>query len=419
MADISKETDSRNFTVDISAISIPPKKMRARETMGDVQGIALSIQARSQQYPIIVQDIGNGRYELVDGLHRIEACKLLGRTTILAKLTSEMTPFERLKMDIELNRLHNAFSWQDTCKHEEKLHRAAIENYGSASRGLGALSSANGWGLRDTANIFGVSEAKISQDLKLARAFEEYPHLAQLPSRAEALRQLQRIQEGLEVPTEKLVELRTRLLESYVHGDFFAPEIQNSIDPRSVDLVLTNLADMNRLPEFMTAVKTMLSPTGSCVFFHTELNALPLMSRFEDSNWIVLKPFSMFVFKDDMHGTMMPFFWCTPNITLHPGHVRLPSPLMATQRLPSSSRFPPVPALVKIIQAIPQSPKFILDPFGYGGNTVIAARTAGVNCRVYCAIKSTHDEGMKKLTKHFIPSTSPALKRMTQEGGEA
>ena len=50
-----------------------------------VQALAESIAENGQQSPILVR-ADKARYVLVEGLHRIEACKALGETTIIANL---------------------------------------------------------------------------------------------------------------------------------------------------------------------------------------------------------------------------------------------------------------------------------------------------------------------------------------------
>jgi sulfiredoxin len=62
-----------------------PVKRRAELDPGKVQQIAESILANGQQTPIMVRKDGN-RYVLVEGLHRLEACKMLGETTIAGYL---------------------------------------------------------------------------------------------------------------------------------------------------------------------------------------------------------------------------------------------------------------------------------------------------------------------------------------------
>jgi ParB-like chromosome segregation protein Spo0J len=71
-------------TFPIADIYVPAKR-RATLKPGLVQEIAASMLEVGQQTPIMVRQDG-GRFVLVEGLHRLEACKALGETTILGYL---------------------------------------------------------------------------------------------------------------------------------------------------------------------------------------------------------------------------------------------------------------------------------------------------------------------------------------------
>jgi sulfiredoxin len=62
-----------------------PVKRRATLDPKKVQEIAESILQVGLQTPILVRQDGN-RFVLVEGLHRLEACKQLGEETILGYL---------------------------------------------------------------------------------------------------------------------------------------------------------------------------------------------------------------------------------------------------------------------------------------------------------------------------------------------
>jgi sulfiredoxin len=71
-------------TFEIADIYVPVKR-RAMLVPGTVDKIAASILEVGQQTPILVRRDGE-RLVLVEGLHRLEACKALGETTIAAYL---------------------------------------------------------------------------------------------------------------------------------------------------------------------------------------------------------------------------------------------------------------------------------------------------------------------------------------------
>jgi ParB-like chromosome segregation protein Spo0J len=62
-----------------------PTKRRTTLKLDVVQKIATSMLEVGQETPILVRRDGQ-RFVLVEGLHRLEACKALGETTIIGYL---------------------------------------------------------------------------------------------------------------------------------------------------------------------------------------------------------------------------------------------------------------------------------------------------------------------------------------------
>jgi ParB-like chromosome segregation protein Spo0J len=71
-------------TIAIKDIYVPSKR---RKTLNPktVEEVAQSILEIGQQAPIMVREDG-GRFVLVEGLHRLEACRMLGEETIIGVL---------------------------------------------------------------------------------------------------------------------------------------------------------------------------------------------------------------------------------------------------------------------------------------------------------------------------------------------
>lgn len=67
-------------TFRIESIYVPVKRMKTLDA-DVVDEIAASMLERGQLTPILVRADGN-RYVLIEGLHRLEACKALGEETV-------------------------------------------------------------------------------------------------------------------------------------------------------------------------------------------------------------------------------------------------------------------------------------------------------------------------------------------------
>ena len=74
----------KNHKINLADI-YGPAALRKPIAAAKVQELAEGIAENGQQTPILVRP-DKERYVLVEGLHRIEACKALGETTILANL---------------------------------------------------------------------------------------------------------------------------------------------------------------------------------------------------------------------------------------------------------------------------------------------------------------------------------------------
>ena len=72
------------LTLRVEDIYVPQKRRRTLDQK-TVDAIAESMIEEGQRTPILVRTDGE-RYVLVEGLHRLEACKALGETTIAGHL---------------------------------------------------------------------------------------------------------------------------------------------------------------------------------------------------------------------------------------------------------------------------------------------------------------------------------------------
>lgn len=68
----------------IQDVYVPVKRRQTLDPQ-KVDALAESMLAKGQETPILVRPDGN-RFVLVEGLHRLEACKALGETTVPAYL---------------------------------------------------------------------------------------------------------------------------------------------------------------------------------------------------------------------------------------------------------------------------------------------------------------------------------------------
>ena len=71
-------------TLAVADVYVPVKRRHSLDP-GKVEAIAESMLAKGQETPILVREDGS-RFVLVEGLHRLEACRALGEQTVFGYL---------------------------------------------------------------------------------------------------------------------------------------------------------------------------------------------------------------------------------------------------------------------------------------------------------------------------------------------
>lgn len=81
----------------------------ARGDVGDVTELAMSIRALGMQKPLLVCDLGEGRYQVLDGHRRLEAARALGLAHVDAVLRRDAGPALRIQQQLALHAQGKAF----------------------------------------------------------------------------------------------------------------------------------------------------------------------------------------------------------------------------------------------------------------------------------------------------------------------
>lgn len=74
----------QSITLKIEDIYVPVKRMKTLDS-SVVDDLAESMLEKGQLTPILVRN-GKDRYVLIEGLHRLEACKALGEETVIGSI---------------------------------------------------------------------------------------------------------------------------------------------------------------------------------------------------------------------------------------------------------------------------------------------------------------------------------------------
>jgi len=175
--------------IDITKIKVEHKEdttRRSRRDFGNVFSLAKSIKQHGLLHPIVVSNCTDPDYDyvLVAGERRLRAVIYNGDKDIAATLFEDMTSIEQKEVELEENIVRLDLSWHEKCRMLEQLDALKRERYGSATQ----ARESDGWGIKETAEVVGMSVGSVAQDIKLAKDLEDNPELikkvARLPKHA-------------------------------------------------------------------------------------------------------------------------------------------------------------------------------------------------------------------------------------------
>lgn len=204
---------------------------RFRKEYGDIEELADSMRRYGLVHPIVVtKDM-----DLVAGERRLRAAQLLGWGEIEVRVLDDLDEFERRDIELEENIRRKNFEWAEEVRALAELHKLRQKLYGKAIHG----HESGGWGLKETAQAVGKSQASVSMDIKLAEGLSRYPELAKAKNKSTAMRMLQKMEEA-----RLLKELRRRQAElGETPPDLYNDDCLNilpKLDSESVDLIIAD-----------------------------------------------------------------------------------------------------------------------------------------------------------------------------------
>lgn len=213
--------------LNISAI-IP--KERYRTDFGNLEELKLSLKENGLISPIAVQNLKDGSFLLLAGERRLRAATELGWMEIDAKVwTEELTELDIRCIELAENIDRKDFTWQEKVRLQAHIHALQVGEHGEK---IGKSPTSPGHSQADTARFLGVSPGEVSTNLKLAKAFDAVPELAESKTREDALKMLRSLQETAiheellkranavtETSCETADEQRLKMCSSFILGD--------------------------------------------------------------------------------------------------------------------------------------------------------------------------------------------------------
>ena len=150
---------------------------RARKDYRDVDGLATSIKEKGLIHPIAISrhpaPTDALKYLLVAGGRRFRAHQKLEAPEIMCRIYDHiLSDHEYRSIELEENIQREDLDWKEKAFLEREIHRLQVTIHGPK---VIRSPDAPGHSMADTAALLGVSKAKISQDIALADAMENFP----------------------------------------------------------------------------------------------------------------------------------------------------------------------------------------------------------------------------------------------------
>ncbi len=427
MVDITK-TEMRDIPLDqIDTGS------RMREDYGDIKDLAWNIAERGLIHPIAILDKSKATslsgisgldkdkpYLLLAGGRRLSAVSQNGGTHIACRIYNHHLDADEIRLiELHENIKRKDLDWEEEVKLKSEVHELYTKKFGKKLAGPGS----EGHSIKDTAKLFGESEATISRDIKLAKALEEDPYLSEGSSKHEAQKllkekKLKEIEEELlrrkkqkSEKTDKDV-IKQNLIESYVVGDFFENKLPSEVfdiievdPPYGINLKKlkkdpnkTSIRQYHEVPEeeyvdfLQKTVKEchrLMKPHSWLIFWfaidpwYSVLEEILDTAGFEFSRipavWFKLIPGQSQQPDLYLANVYETFFYARKG---NPSIVKKGSRNIFTGSMASQHKIHPTERPVKMIEEVlkvfaPPAAK-VLVPFAGSGNTMLAASNLGM-----------------------------------------
>ncbi|OMD20503.1 hypothetical protein BJP48_31385 [Paenibacillus odorifer] len=156
---------------------------RIREDMGDIAGLAESINARGLLHPIVIDESGN----LIAGHRRLEAHKLLGREEVETRTIADLTEKEKRLIELEENTKRQDLSEYEQSKIIAELVTTAksilTKNTASTNSRKANGRPPKADSLAKVSELISIPRSTIIDSLQHVEAIEKFPELESVPKK--------------------------------------------------------------------------------------------------------------------------------------------------------------------------------------------------------------------------------------------
>jgi DNA modification methylase/ParB-like chromosome segregation protein Spo0J len=263
--------------IDVGRVGmIPVDKIiisdRAREVMGDLDGLEGSMRESGLTTPLTFKDNKNGTFTLLAGERRFTVLNRNGNTEIPARIYDrDLTELEMKMIEKAENFFRKDMEYYELDKLTLEIHQMQQQLHGVKASG----PSQDGWSISDTGEMLGgVSKASVSMAISRAEARDAFPELFEnCKTASDASKVLKKIDEALVKQTiaQKLENQKSdsrlhQLAKCYIIKDFF--EAVKEIPDNVFHLVEID-------PPYAIDLKGQKKKDGESQYALTDYNEIP------------------------------------------------------------------------------------------------------------------------------------------------
>ena len=235
---------NRKVEVKIIPLNSIWSSERFRKDLGEIHDLAHSIETHGIIQPLAVNRVNGPNsepYKLLAGGRRFEACKRAGLEEVPVRIyPNELSEYQARLIELEENIQRKDLTYIEDVNLKREIHELYIKLYG---RKTSTKPDAEGWSLRDTANLLGKSHGGVSDDIKLSKAMDEFPELEwdKCKNKKEASKMLEKFQSRIlraelaDRVQEVIKKEDKKLADSFIVGDFF--EMAEKLPPKSFSII--------------------------------------------------------------------------------------------------------------------------------------------------------------------------------------
>lgn len=352
---------------------------RGREDNGDLIQLQFSIDTSGLLIPIVVDKTGE-HYTLVDGFRRLSCYKALSKLDIPAILKENLSEDKQKEIEHVTNIHRKQYNWLEESRAYRDLHRIWANEYNTSK------SSAvfGRWTQKDTADKLKISEGKISQDIQLADAVDNYPEMQKLTTRKEAMREIRAREDNKTGEDASWIQRIAR--DTFLYHQF--PDSINLLEDKSIHLFITDLSDYP-LEDILPQLHKKLQPTGHMFIFvghdkfarlFSSLSSLGL--RFQD------KPLTLTIKGENVYSN---FVWCSSSSGEPPFGIKESTSVRKDEFI-LHHKEKPYSFYFQIVGKASNIANIVCDPCSHGINMVRACLDLRRGVKCFCPDKILYDK---------------------------